>query len=116
MNRRSSVTPRPTSHNVCSQRGAFFGGGGLGGSVGGPDFAGLDRWTCGDDIESPSPSTDGTVKRRASERYVPVRRSYPPDVLKAYGITVIAFMMLMYALEHRDPRFVLAFAVGCALS
>ena len=25
-------------------------------------------------------------------------------------------MMLMYALEHRGPRFVLAFAVGCALS
>ena len=25
-------------------------------------------------------------------------------------------MMVMYALERRDPRFVLAFAAGCALS
>ena len=25
-------------------------------------------------------------------------------------------MMLMYALEHRGPRFILAFALGCALS
>ena len=37
-------------------------------------------------------------------------------MLTAYGVVVITFMMLMYALEHRDPRFVLAFAVGCALS
>ncbi len=41
---------------------------------------------------------------------------YPPIVLTAYGVVVITFMMLMYALEHRDPRFVLAFAAGCALS
>ena len=47
---------------------------------------------------------------------MPVRRRYPPGVLTGYGIIVITFMMLMYALEHRDPRFVLAFAVGCALS
>jgi hypothetical protein len=44
------------------------------------------------------------------------RRHYPPPVLTAYGVVVITFMMLMYALEHRDPRFVLAFAVGCGLS
>jgi hypothetical protein len=37
-------------------------------------------------------------------------------VLTAYGVVVITFMMLMYALEHRDHRFVLAFALGCALS
>jgi hypothetical protein len=37
-------------------------------------------------------------------------------VLTAYGVVVITFMMLMYALEHRGPRFVLAFALGCALS
>lgn len=37
-------------------------------------------------------------------------------MLTAYGVVVITFMMLMYALEHRDPRFVLAFALGCALS
>ncbi len=29
---------------------------------------------------------------------------------------MLTFMMLMYALEKRDPRFVLAFALGCALS
>ena len=28
----------------------------------------------------------------------------------------MTFMMLMYALERRHRRFVLAFAVGCALS
>ena len=37
-------------------------------------------------------------------------------MLTAYGVVVITFMMVMYALEHRDRRFVLAFAVGCALS
>lgn len=33
-----------------------------------------------------------------------------------YGVVVLTFMMLMYALERRDRRFVLAFAAGCALS
>jgi hypothetical protein len=33
-----------------------------------------------------------------------------------YGVVVLTFMMIMYALEHRDRRFVLAFALGCALS
>jgi hypothetical protein len=28
----------------------------------------------------------------------------------------VTFMMLMYALERRGPGFVLAFALGCALS
>jgi hypothetical protein len=37
-------------------------------------------------------------------------------VLTLYGVVVITFMMTMYALEHRDPRFVLAFAAGCVLS
>lgn len=37
-------------------------------------------------------------------------------MLTLYGVCVLTFMMLMYALEHRGPRFVLAFAVGCALS
>ena len=37
-------------------------------------------------------------------------------MLTAYGVVVITFMMLMYALEQRDPRFVLAFSLGCALS
>jgi hypothetical protein len=37
-------------------------------------------------------------------------------VLTAFGVVVLTFMMLMYALERRGPRFVLAFACGCALS
>jgi hypothetical protein len=37
-------------------------------------------------------------------------------VLTAYGVVVLTFMMLMYALERRGPVFVAAFAVGCALS
>jgi len=37
-------------------------------------------------------------------------------VLTAYGAVAVTFMMLMYALEHRAPWFVAAFACGCALS
>ncbi len=37
-------------------------------------------------------------------------------MLTVYGVVVLTFMMVMYALEGRDRRFVLAFAVGCALS
>ena len=37
-------------------------------------------------------------------------------VLTAFGVVVLTFMMLMYALERRGPRFILAFAWGCALS
>jgi hypothetical protein len=37
-------------------------------------------------------------------------------VLTIYGVTVLTMMMLMYALEQRHPRFILAFAAGCALS
>ncbi len=37
-------------------------------------------------------------------------------MLTAYGAAAVTFMMLMYALEHRGPGFVLAFALGCALS
>jgi predicted membrane-bound mannosyltransferase len=33
-----------------------------------------------------------------------------------YGVCALGFMMAMYALEHRHPRYVLAFAAGCALS
>ena len=32
------------------------------------------------------------------------------------GVSALTFMMLMHALEKRGPRFVLAFAAGCALS
>jgi hypothetical protein len=37
-------------------------------------------------------------------------------VLTLYGVAVLTFMMLMYALERRGPGFVLAFAAGCVLS
>jgi hypothetical protein len=37
-------------------------------------------------------------------------------VLTVYGAVAVTFMMLMYALEHRRPAFVAAFALGCALS
>ncbi|HEY5077971.1 MAG TPA: hypothetical protein VIJ48_10740 [Acidimicrobiia bacterium] len=33
-----------------------------------------------------------------------------------YGVVVITFMMVMYALEARGAPFVLAFAAGCVLS
>jgi hypothetical protein len=36
--------------------------------------------------------------------------------ITAFGATAVTFMVLMYALEHRHPGFVLAFAVGCLLS
>ena len=36
--------------------------------------------------------------------------------LTIFGASVLTFMMVMYALEGRDRRFVLAFALGCALS
>lgn len=37
-------------------------------------------------------------------------------MITAYGVCVLTFMMLMYALEHRGRGFVFAFAGGCALS
>jgi hypothetical protein len=33
-----------------------------------------------------------------------------------YGVVVLTFMMVMYAMESHGRRFVLAFAVGCVLS
>ncbi len=36
--------------------------------------------------------------------------------LTVFGIVVLTFMMAMYALERRGPRFILAFALGCGLS
>jgi hypothetical protein len=37
-------------------------------------------------------------------------------VLTLFGLSALAFMMAMYALEHRSRIFVAAFALGCALS
>jgi hypothetical protein len=36
--------------------------------------------------------------------------------LTIFGVVVLSFMMAMYALERLGPFFVVAFAVGCALS
>lgn len=33
-----------------------------------------------------------------------------------YGVVAVTFMMIMYALEKRHPRFIVLFALGCALS
>lgn len=37
-------------------------------------------------------------------------------MVTVFGVVAVTFMMSMYALEHRHPRFVLAFALGCVLS
>lgn len=37
-------------------------------------------------------------------------------MLTLYGVVAVSFMMLMYALETRHPRFILAFVLGCVLS
>ena len=37
-------------------------------------------------------------------------------MLTLYGVLVLTFMMVMYALERRDRWFVLAFALGCLLA
>ncbi|MGO8883633.1 MAG: hypothetical protein ACLPUO_18040 [Streptosporangiaceae bacterium] len=36
--------------------------------------------------------------------------------LTIYGVVALTFMMVMYALEGRHPRFILAFAIGCMLA
>jgi hypothetical protein len=36
--------------------------------------------------------------------------------LTIYGVCALTFMMAMYALEKRGPRYVLAFVFGCVLS
>ncbi|TAJ19960.1 MAG: hypothetical protein EPO65_05205 [Dehalococcoidia bacterium] len=38
------------------------------------------------------------------------------DPLTLFGATAVSLMLLFYALEHRGPVFVLAFAVACAAS
>jgi hypothetical protein len=37
-------------------------------------------------------------------------------MLTAFGVSALAFMMVMYALERRNAYFILAFAGGCALA
>lgn len=38
------------------------------------------------------------------------------DWLTAFGLFAVGAMLFCYALEDRDPRFVLAFAFACALA
>lgn len=38
------------------------------------------------------------------------------DPVTVYGVVALTFMMVMYAFERRGRVFILAFAVGCALS
>ncbi len=38
------------------------------------------------------------------------------DPITAFGVAALTFMVVMYGLEPRGRRFVLAFAGGCALS
>jgi len=44
------------------------------------------------------------------------RRTMGPVLLTIYGVCALTFMMMMYALERRDARFVAAFALGCLLA
>ena len=37
-------------------------------------------------------------------------------MVTAYGVVAVSFMMVMYALERRHRRYILAFACGCVLS
>lgn len=37
------------------------------------------------------------------------------DLLAAFGLFAVRAMIVSYALEDRDPRFVLAFAASCGL-
>ena len=37
-------------------------------------------------------------------------------LITLYGVAAVTFMMTMYALERRSPRFILGFAAGCVLS
>ncbi|NNN04123.1 MAG: hypothetical protein HKL87_09030 [Acidimicrobiaceae bacterium] len=38
------------------------------------------------------------------------------SIVTVFGVISLGFMMTMYALEHRGPRFVALFALGCLLS
>jgi hypothetical protein len=37
-------------------------------------------------------------------------------MVTAFGLIVVTFMMVIYALESRDSRFIVASACGCLLS
>jgi hypothetical protein len=50
------------------------------------------------------------------EAFPSLRRGKTYPMLTTFGVTALAFMMVMYALERRHAGFVLAFALGCALA
>ena len=39
-----------------------------------------------------------------------------PMLVTIYGVCALTFMMSMYALERRNSRYIVAFALGCLLS
>ena len=45
-----------------------------------------------------------------------MRVEHTGGMLTVFGASAVTFMMLMYALERRDRRFVFAFGCGCLLS
>jgi hypothetical protein len=57
-------------------------------------------------------------RRRAARGQQPRKtfRRIAGMILTAFGAAAVTFMVVMYALEHRHPWFVLAFAGGCLLS
>lgn len=49
-------------------------------------------------------------------RATAVKTTGPPygaDLLTAFGVTSLVFMMLMYALDRRHRHVTIAFALGC---
>jgi hypothetical protein len=38
------------------------------------------------------------------------------DIVTIYGVVVVTFMVVMYALESRGRLFILLFSLGCVLS
>jgi hypothetical protein len=59
------------------------------------------------------PRTVGPAQRQPGQE---LDWSLVVDWITAFGVAALTFMMLMYLLESRGRRFVLAFALGCALS
>lgn len=85
--------------------------------VGGPDRGSRDRRTrrrgSGEDLAGRG--TRGHVLRVRGAP-PPLHSSRVRMAITLYGVAAVTFMMVMYALESRDHRFVLGFAVGCVLS
>ena len=72
------------------------------------------RWRHG--RQAAASSVSDPRYERGAALVVASRKMSSMSLITAYGVVSLGFMMLMYALERRDARFVLAFAAGCALS